>query len=181
MVEVGLAITVLVVAVMAMSASTLRMHSLRRENRERTVAQNAARTVAEQIQAISYQYVIDAPDDPVAPDFDLRNWGQFVVDTLSAGGEIGATFDVRELDPPAGEASVGTIQVITDETTTDAQLGLDLGLPRDLDGDGLADNGDVIATQAIRAPRLLPIVVTVRWRGAKGTRQIAHPFYVIGY
>ena len=181
MVEVGLAITVLVVAVMAMSASTFRMHTLRRQNREITLAQNAARTIAEQVQALSYEYVTNAPDLAV-PDPDRELWGQFVVDALTDGvGEIGSTFAVRELNVQEGQATVGSIQVVTNETVTDGALGVDLGMPRDLNGDGLADNGDVLATQAVRPPRLLPVVVTVAWRGVNGNRQIVHPFYVVGY
>jgi len=171
MVEVGLAITVLVIAVMAASASTFRMHTLRRHNRERTLAQNAVRTIVEQIQAISHEGVVDSPG----------TWGQDLVNALSPGGELGATFQVRELDAPQGQATVGTIQVFTDETLTDAAIGFDLGLPRDLNGDGVTDNTDVIATAALQSPRLLPLVVTVNWRGINGLGQVVHPFYVIGY
>lgn len=182
MIEVALAVTVLVVAVMAMSASTFRMHTLRRQNRERTLAQNAARTIAEQIQAISHEYVA-APPLAYSPDGDIlrQRWGQYMVDTLSPGGELGATFPVRELDPPQGEATVGQIQIFTDETLTDAGLGFDLGMPRDLNGDGLQDSGNVLATTPTQWPRLLPVVVTVRWRGINGPGQVVHPFYVIGY
>ncbi|MFT7485147.1 MAG: hypothetical protein ACI9F9_000994, partial [Candidatus Paceibacteria bacterium] len=43
--------TVLMIALMAMSASTLRINSLRRQNRERAIAQNAIRAISEQIHA----------------------------------------------------------------------------------------------------------------------------------
>lgn len=171
MVEVGLAITVLVVAVMAMSASTFRMHTLRRQNRERTVAQNAARTIVEQIQAMSHDNVQTSPD----------TWGLDMVNALSAGGELGSTFAVRELDAPEGQDTVGTIQIFTDETLTDGNIGSDLGMPRDLNGDGLTDNTNVLLTAATQPPRILPVVVTVTWRGVNGPGQLVHPFYVIGY
>jgi hypothetical protein len=171
MVEVGLAITVLVVAVMAMSASTFRMHTLRRQNRERTIAQNSVRTIIEQIQAISHDVAVNSPD----------SWGLDLVNALSPGGELGATFQVRELDAIQGQATVGTIQVFTDETLRDVDIGFDLGLPRDLNGDGAADNNNILATAAVDRPRLLPVVVTVTWRGINGQGQVDHPFYVIGY
>jgi hypothetical protein len=166
MVEVGLAITILVVAIMAMSASTYRLHSLRRTNRERVLAQNALRSVAEQIQATAQRLALDDPE----------SWSVDLIAELSPGGALGNTFVARELDPQDGEAAVGTIQVIVDETATDAALGLDLGLPRDLDGDGLADDADVTATA-----RILPVVLRLRWSGSRGDNQIVHPFYVIGY
>jgi hypothetical protein len=166
MVEVGLAMTILIVAVMAMTASNYRMHALRRQNRERVLAQNAVRSVAEQIQATAQRLALESPE----------SWSQDMLAALSPGGALGDTFAARELEPQAGEAAVGSIQVIVDETTSDGVLGLDLGLPRDLDGDGLRDNADVSATA-----RILPVVLRLRWSGSRGDAQIAHCFYVIGY
>jgi Tfp pilus assembly protein PilV len=171
MIEVGLALTVLLIAIMAASASSYRLHTLRRQNRERTMAQNGVRTMVEQIQALAHRGALDSPD----------TWAQDVVAALSPGGAIGDAFAVRELDPQNGQTSVGTIQVFTDETSSDAVTGFDLGMPRDLNGDGLADNADVLATAAVLPPRILPVVVTVRWRGVNGNSRIVHPFYVIGY
>lgn len=166
LVEIGLAMAVLTVALMAMSASTLRTHSLRRQNRERAVAQNAIRQVSEEIHALSDQ--IRRTTAGV--------WSQDLIAELSPGGSMGDTFAIRELNAQDGVASVGTIQVLVDETQTDAALGMELGMPRDLDSDGAADNADVSATA-----RILPVVVTARWRGVSGDVQITHPFYVIGY
>ena len=165
LIEIALAITVLIVALVAMGASTMRMHALRRQNRERTVAHNAVRALSEEIQSVSRRGL----DDPAG-------WAQHVLAAIRAGGSIGPTFAVEELSPRDGEAFVGSIVGITDETTTDADLGLDVGLPRDLDGDGAAANADVG-----NVARLLPIVVRVRWKGAHGDQEIAHPFYVVGY
>ena len=166
LIEVGLAITILVIAVVAMSASTCRLHMLRRQNREITLAQNAVRSAVEQIQALSQRTAQNTPD----------TWAQDMIAALAPGGAIGNTFDAREVDTQDGEASVGTIQIISDETMTDAALGLDMGMPRDLDGDGVADNADVSAVA-----RILPVIVRVRWRGNRGNGQIEHPFYVVGY
>jgi hypothetical protein len=171
MIEVGLAIVVLVVAIVATSASTYRLHTLRRHNRERAIAQNAVRTIVEQIQALSHRAAADAPD----------TWARDLVLALSPGGTLGDAFPVRELDPSAGQAAVGAVQVLTDETLTDAALGLDLGMPRDLNGDGLSDNADVLATAVAQPPRILPVVVSATWRGVNGDARIVHPFYVIGY
>ncbi|MCB9913648.1 MAG: hypothetical protein H6828_00705 [Planctomycetes bacterium] len=166
LVEIGLAMVILTVALMAMSASTVRTHALRRQNRERAVAQNAIRQVAEEIHALA---------DRIRRT-TAGSWSQDFVDALSPGGELGDTFAIGELNPQTGQLTVGSIQVIVDETQTDAALGVELGLPRDLDSDGAADNADVSASA-----RILPIVLTARWHGVSGDVQVRHPFYVIGY
>jgi Tfp pilus assembly protein PilV len=165
LVEIGLAMTVLLVALMAMGASTLRMSSLRRQNRERAIAQNAIRTMSEQVHATSDR--IRREGGP---------WAEELIAELSEDGDLGATFSIRSLSPQVGEQTVGTIQVVIDETVTDDTLGFELGLPRDLDGDGNVDNVDVSATAQI-----LPVIIRARWRGVSGEVQISHPFYVIGY
>jgi type II secretory pathway pseudopilin PulG len=166
LVEIGLAMTVLMVALMAMSASTLRSHSLRRQNRERAVAQNAIRQVSEEIHALSDQIRRTT----------AGSWSRDLVTALSPGGSLGDRFEVRELNPREGSASVGSITVVLDESLSDADLGLELGMPRDLDGDGLTDNADVGD-----GARILPIIVRARWKGVSGDVQLTHPFYVIGY
>lgn len=164
--EVSLAIAILVVALLAMSASTLRTHSLRRQSRERAVAQNAVRTIEESIQAISNRLLHEDPEE----------WGAKLVEALQPGGELGDTFPVPELTRLAGAPAVGSIQVVTDETQTDAGLGMEVGMPRDLNGDGDAIDDDVVDTA-----RLLPVILTTRWTGVSGESVVRHPFYVIRY
>ena len=160
MMELSLAVTVLMVALLAMSASTLHTHALRRQNRERALAQNAVRMISEEIQAFSARTLTE-------------HAGQWSEDLVGASG---ATFDVTGLSTADGQAAVGSVQVVTDEALTDAQLGFELGMPRDLDGDGQADNGDVTT-----GARILPVIVRTRWKGVSGEVFMAHPFYVIGY
>jgi Tfp pilus assembly protein PilV len=165
MLEVSLALTVLVVALVATTASNLRMQALRRSNHDRVVAQNAVQSIAERIQSIAR-----------AGTSDPAGFGSHVTAALAAGGELGAAFDVPGLTPVQGGGRVGRIQVITNETATDAALGVELGLPRDLNGDGDAADVDVSASAHV-----LPVVVSVRWHGQSGDRAIVHPFYVFGY
>ena len=165
MLEISLALTILVVALVATTASNVRMNTLRKSNRDRIVAHNAVRTIVESVQAIAQ-----------AGTTDPNGFGNHVVTALSAGGELGTAFDVAELTPQLGETRVGSIRVITDETSTDAALGAELGLPRDLNGDGDALDTNVTATS-----RLLPVVITLRWRSQSGDQRIVHPFYVFGY
>ena len=166
LVEVALAVTILLVALMAMSASTLRMNSLRRQNRERSVAQNMVRVISENIHSVSEAAILDDP----------TRWSEAIIDALSPGGELGNTFNVTELAPQDGQATVGTIQVVIDETQSDLALGFEMGMPRDLNGDGDANDNDVTANA-----RILPVIVTARWNGVTGDVTITHPFYVIGY
>jgi prepilin-type N-terminal cleavage/methylation domain-containing protein len=165
MLEVSLALTVLVVAMAALGASNMRMNALRRSNRDRTVAQNAVQTISEEIQAIAR-----------AGAADPGGFAQHVAAALATGGQLGNTFDVPELTPQSGEAHAGSIRLITDETTNDAALKLELGLPRDLNGDGDANDSDVSGSA-----RLLPVVVTLRWHSQAGDQQIVHPFYASEY
>ena len=59
---------------------------------------------------------------------------------------------------------------------SDAEIELALGMPRDLDNDGAIDNPDVRT-----GARLLPVLITLRWRGVGGDRQLVRGFYVLGY
>lgn len=158
--------TILMVALLAMSASTLRMHALRRQNRERAIAQNALVTISEEIHARAAQALADDP----------ASWAQTVTGFLSEGGELGPNFDVVGLTPQEGRPAVGSIEVVVDETTSDESLAVELGMPRDLNGDGDADDTDVSADA-----RLLPVIVRTRWTGVGGDVTITHPIFVIGY
>jgi hypothetical protein len=154
--------TVLLVALMSASAATLRMHALRRENREKVVAHNALRSRSEQLHAVASRIADDVDD--------LDDWSIRIVDQLDA------TFDVAELQPALDGEPVGTVTLVTDETLTDDDLGIDIGMPRDLNGDGDASDSDVIGSA-----RVLPVVVRVQWEGGRGTRRLAHGFYVLSY
>ncbi len=87
-----------------------------------------------------------------------------VVGVWGPEGTRGATFSVAGLDGKDGTLS-GRITIVTDETITDQELGMSLGLPRDLDGDGLAENVDVAVTAVA-----LPIIIEARW-GPAGNRE----------
>lgn len=163
--ETALAMVILLVALLSMSAATLRMHTLRRQNRERVMATNAMRSIGERIRAVAEESL----GDPTT-------WSQNVVAALQPGGEIGDVFNVGELRPVRGAQSVGSVTVVVDETSTDAALGIEMGLPRDLDGDGIASNTDVSASA-----RLLPIIVETEWLGVSGEITLRHPVYLLGY
>ncbi|MFT5286788.1 MAG: prepilin-type N-terminal cleavage/methylation domain-containing protein [Planctomycetota bacterium] len=166
LVELSFAMVIMVVALVSVSAATLQSHSLRRTNRERVLANNAVRSIAERIHSLSYRTIEQSPDD----------WVQEIVDTYGPGGTVGNTFNVDELNPPLGAATVGAITIITDETTTDADVSANLGLPRDLNGDLDATDTDVTGDA-----RLLPIVITLNYRSGAGTSSITHAFFAVGF
>jgi len=166
LIELAIATSILMIGLTAIVSATSKMHSLRKLTRERALAQNAMRSVAERIHARSFGLSNTAPDQ----------WGNQLVLTYGPSGSVGSTFGVRGLAPIRGAASVGTIRVLTDETVNDDGLGYELGLPRDLNGDGDADDTNVTSSA-----RILPIVLEVRWRGQAGVITLRHAFYVLGY
>ena len=75
-----------------------------------------------------------------------------------------------------GAALPGEVLYVTNETLTDAQLGVPIGMPRDLDGDGVAATLD---TMASGTATLVPVVVSVTWTGVAGTRSIRSVFVML--
>lgn len=164
--ELALAMTMLIVALVSISAATLRTHTLRRHNRERTLAHNAIRSTAERIHSLSYRTL----------ETNAAVWAQTVLGRYGPGGTVGDQFDVEGLDPVAAGGRVGTIRIVTDETVSDADIGARLGMPRDLNGDLDAADGDVSADA-----RLLPVVISVTYRSGTGQTTVRHAFFVAGF
>ena len=166
MIELAIAMSILMIGMVSAAAATMKMHHLRKQNRERIVAQTTTRSIAERIHAQSYRL-----------SSDPATWSQELVELFNEGGDFGDTFDVDLLNPPSAEQEFpGTIQIVTDETASDGDLRVDLGMPRDLNGDGDANDTNV-TTDA----RLLPVVVRISWRGQSGEQDMVHGFYVMGY
>ena len=161
LVEVAVAVIVLLVGLMALSASAVRVQGLARAARERMAAQNALRAKAEEIRSISRAGL----SDPLG-------WGLHVTNALAAL----PTFAVEGLTPVEGQSTVGSVRLITNETQDDATLGVELGMPRDLDGDGLATNGAVAGSA-----RLLPVVLEARWHSPWGEQHITQGLWILGY
>jgi len=163
--EVVFTLAILAIAIASSGATTISLSALRRTNRERSVAHNAAVAFAERI----YSVARTAASQPGA-------WGRNVVDAICPGGTLGTSFDVPELEPQDGLAHVGSVLFVADETRRDTALGVELGMPRDLDGDGAADKTDALPTA-----RLLPVILELRWKGIRGNQRMVHPFFVVGF
>ncbi len=104
---------------------------------------------------------------------DKTGWSTVLTTALRPGGSIGDIFDVPGLEPWRDAPSIGTVRVLTDETLTDAELGITLGMPRDLNGDGDASDVDVTDDAT-----LIPVIVRARWGGAGGDRESIQAFYL---
>ena len=163
--EVIVFTAILVMGFLALTSTSLTVHSLRRANDERRIAGIALDSMIQEIRQTADGL---SGSDPA--------WGTNVVAACSPGGVLGDTFDVRGLQPQVDAQAVGTIQVVSDETLTDLELETHLGLPIDLDNDGAVDNIDVRGTAQI-----LPIVVRVAWQGAAGPQEIRQELFVLSY
>ena len=165
MIEVLVFAVLLLMGLMALTSTSITVHKLRGAVDERNTARAGMQSVIEEMQRNS-SLLYNA--DP--------SWSSAFLAQYAAGGIVGDTFDVFGLGPQAGQPSVGTIQVITDETIADDELQIRLGLPVDLDNDGFIDNNDVTATADI-----LPVIVRVAWTGVSGDSEISQAFYVLAY
>jgi type II secretory pathway pseudopilin PulG len=141
---VSLAIlTTLILALLSMMSTAARLDSA---TRERTVALNALREMAEAMRAYDFGDLYAA---------------------YGPTGTFGNTFPIAELADETG-ADVGTITFLIDETDSsyDAQQ---FNMPRDLDGDGNATDVDV-GTSATYI--LLPAKLTATWTGMGGRQTL---------
>jgi type II secretory pathway pseudopilin PulG len=162
--ETMVGIAVLMIGLLAMTSTSVVVHSLGESDKSRRLATNALRAVIEEVNALSY-----------ASTQSELGWAAVMTDAYGTDGQPGATFAVRGLDPWPGLAQVGSVWIVTDEQLTDRQLGAELGMPRDLDGDGLASSTDVSGSATV-----LPVVVRLRWTGEAGDRELIHGFYILG-
>lgn len=165
LIELAIATSILMIGIVSVLSASSRMESLRRSNRDRTLAQNAMRSMAERMHASSHRFAGD-------PD----TWARQLLDTYAAGGSFGDTFQVEGLTAEGADTPVGSIRIGSDETDDDVELAAQLGMPRDLNGDGDATDTDVSS-----GARLLPVVLTLRWRGDRRPQLMRHGFYLMGY
>jgi hypothetical protein len=163
--EVLVTTLVLVLGLYTLTSTVWRVYALRTASQDRRVAENALRAVSEEVRAVAEEAQVDP-----------ASWAQRIAEAFLPGGVPGDRFDVRGLEALPGQASVGSVRIVLDETLSDADLGAELGMPRDLDGDGAISNPDVSL-----GAMLLPVVVRVQWRSAAGRRETVHAFYLLSF
>ena len=160
--EVIVGLTILTIGMLAMTSTTLGTYRLRDSDSSRLAARNAIASVSREVDLVASS--IDPDSGP---------WAQQVIDAFASPNDL---IDVPGLTPWQGENSVISIEIVSSETVSDMDTGVALGLPRDLDRDGLANNSDVSETG-----RMLPVIVRARWNTSAGPRQLEQGFYVLGY
>jgi hypothetical protein len=157
------AAVVLAIAVGGISSSMLSSMTLNRVNGETALAQQAVRGALEQLSGVPFDeiwavYNADAADDgglsvaPRGPNFPVAGLDaqEADVDGMCGRVEFPAVF-------------VGVAQELR-EDVVDAGL----GMPRDLDADGIwPEAGNVAPGYAV-----LPVRVWVEWRGVSGNRSV---------
>ncbi len=154
LIEMSVAAVVLTVAVCGLSGSMVSTLALDRVNHETALAEAAVRGTMERIGGTTFaeafaRFNADPNDD-----------------AGGAGTAPGATFAVTGLTGDAGALPgsitfpVGTPGELR-EDVDDARL----GMPRDLNGDGVIDAADHSGNY-----RVLPVRVSVTWRGVRGLR-----------
>jgi hypothetical protein len=128
---------------------------LNRTNHETSLASEAIRSRMEQICATTPDTVIATYDSNTAND------------PLGAGTAPGATFSLATLGAnSAGDRGTVEMPLSGGQLREDVNNAA-LGMPKDLNGDGVIDSLDHTADW-----KILPILVRLRWKGVNGDREM---------
>lgn len=168
LIEVSIAAVVLVTAIGSLVGTLIYGMRLSRSSEETAIAQDAARQILERMQGVSFDEIFatfntDPEDDPEGPG-------------SAPGGAFQAFgLNVRPGDPdgltgrilfPTRLAPSGRLLLVEDAEDPP------LGMPRDLNGDGLVDSLDHAGDYVV-----LPVTVRLEWTGASGDR--VHDFQML--
>jgi type II secretory pathway pseudopilin PulG len=157
--ELMMAMVVLTVAVSMLASSMSSAARLGPVQRENALAGEAARRILETLR--------NEPYDQIYASFN----GDPSDDPAGAGSAAGSGFAVAGLAPADDDPDgfPGEILFPTQAPPLlEAGTWLELGMPRDLDLDGVIDAADHAGDY-----RILPIEVRVRWKGTSGMRQLS--------
>lgn len=159
MIEVLIAISVVMVAMLAAVSTLTSTAILGQSNDETTIATQGARSAMEVLRGLDFQSILpsynsDPNDDPGG-----------------VGTAPGIHFEVPGLSVQDGDTDgfVGRVLLPFDASESLVE-NLDLpqyGMPRDLNGDGSIDGIDHSSDHII-----LPVLIVVEWTGRTGNRRI---------
>ena len=150
--EMMIVVTLVSIVLVAMSNSILTSMKVTGVNRESAHATDGIADMMERLQGVGafgdvFKLYNDNPlDDPGFPG--SAPGSHFAVQGLQAAED--------DVDGVVGEIVFPTIGTQLREDAVDARL----GMPRDLDGDGLVDSIDKAGTY-----KLLPVLLRIRWKG----------------
>lgn len=159
MLEIAIAVTVLAVGLGSAVYSLLTASALERSTREQALALQAAETCLESLQATNF------------PETFLRFNGT-AADDPADGDSPGNDFDVVGLSAWPGDPDglPGEISFPGDGVELLENVAMpELGMPRDLT---LDDPPAIDADDHADDYRVLPVLVRVRWAGARGNREL---------
>lgn len=156
--ELMIAMAVMVIGVSALASTVVTSSALNQVSHESRNARKAIETTIDAMRKTPFASVFatynsDPGDDPAG-----------------AGTAPGATFAVQGLTPMAGAPGGVAGQIIFPSPgpiLREDVLDEELGMPRDLDLDGLVDNKDHASNY-----RILPVRVRVRWVGKGGPHTV---------
>ena len=151
LVEVAISTVILLVGAGMLAQTVSALGKIARSNREAALALRAAGNTMESLRGVplaeAFARFNDTPDDD--PDEDSPG-ASFVVNGLADEGSTAT--------------GVVTFPTVNGELREDF-VDVALGMPRDLNGDGLTDPQDHAADYT-----MLPVRVSVSWQGAMGPR-----------
>lgn len=158
LVEVMVSSLVLVIGALGLLASVTAADRMVESSRQTRTAFDAARAVCEDMRSRSLSEVFAA-------------YNATTVDDPSGATAPGVDFDVRGLSATLDDADgrVGEVHFPSADglTLREDVVDRNLGMPRDLDGDGAVETGAMLA-----APLVLPVTIRVRWRGPRGPQVV---------
>lgn len=165
LIEVAIAASVMVIGLLGFMQVIAMSVGSSTANRHADLATQAAREVIEQVQAATFSTLHTTYGVP-------------------PGGAVpGNAFDVPGLDPdpsdPDGRVGEIRLPVVATGGGVEVRENLqqpELGLPRDLNGDGNIDGLDHSADMQI-----LPVLVRLRWRGSTGISRMEFRTLVAPY
>lgn len=156
-VETAVATTLLVIGVLGYVAAVTTGDRLMLHNREARRAYTAAQTVFAEMQARSIATVFQSYNDDTSDD---------------PAHAPGSTFTANGVGSCMGSASAGagSVRFPSNDGLTLRENMVDaaLGMPRDLDGDGVISSAPLTGT-----PLILPVEVRVAWDSSGGPRTIS--------
>ena len=155
--ELMVVLTILTVALSLFSRTLVLSSRLDPVNRETVLAAEGARSMLETIRNNHFAEIASVYNEDPADDPD------------GAGTAQGRRFAVVNLEPQPGQTFVGTVLMPFNEAGELREDHVDemLGMPRDLNGDGVIDSENHIDDFIV-----LPIGVRLEWNGAIGDRTL---------
>lgn len=158
LIELIVSLSILAMALLGFTRVVIAAMQALRTDREVTLARQAARQVLERMQGEEFAeifalYNADPNDDPGGAATGPGNWVQVFGLPPRPGAPAGAVGEI--LFPTQLVGGVPQLR----EDVVDAAL----GMPRDLNGDGIIDGADRSGDYQI-----LPVRVRFQWRGASG-------------